>query len=75
MKKDVRHLEPYPGEPGWFRGFVIVNTDTKEPYNIYPGLVEAHQEAKRLGANFRSYGGGYCPETDEYKYFKGILED
>ena len=74
MKKDVSHLEPYPGEPGWFRGFVIVNTQTEEPCDIYRDLVEAHQEAKHLGAEFKSFGGGYCPATNQYKYFKGLLE-
>lgn len=75
MKKDTSQLEPNPEMPGWYRGFVVVNTTTNQVHDIYPGLLEAHQEAKRLGAPFRSYGGGYCPESGEFKYFKGVLED
>lgn len=71
--RDVSDLEPYPDYPGWFRGFVVVNPETNVVYDIYSGQLEALKEAKRLGGGFKSLGGRYCPELDQYWYSQSIL--
>lgn len=71
--RDVSDLKADPGKPGWFRGFLVVNPATNVVYDIYPGQLEAIQEAKRLGNGFKSLGGVYCPDTDQYEYFQSIL--
>lgn len=71
--KDISNLEADPGKPGWYLGFVVVNPVTNVVYDIYPGQLEAIQEAKRLGNGFKSFGGSYCPKTDTYEYFQSVL--
>ncbi|MFJ2548546.1 hypothetical protein ACIOVF_19025 [Pseudomonas sp. NPDC087612] len=71
--RDVSDLKPDPDNPGWFLGFVVVNPETNVAYDIYPGQIEAFQEAKRLGGGFKSLGGRYCPELHEYWYSQSIL--
>lgn len=72
--RDVTDLQPNPDKPGWYFGFVVVNTTSNVVHDIYPGHLEAVQESKRLGPDFQALGGGYCPKDDLYEYFQAVVQ-
>lgn len=47
--RDVTDLQPNPDKPGWYFGFVVVNTTSNVVHDIYPGLLKQSKSQSASG--------------------------